>query len=165
MFLKGLEVIIRSLHHWCSCLWIIKAGDPNGWNTVRLTHCPHRYRLIRPGLCYPCAGHNERERNCHQESCQIQVTVITTLVVSRLLLGHSSCRTSQINSKVSFYVRVFPRCGWTMRFMVTGDFLDLEGAVSGFQWQCLNLDLVLLVFWMASCHQFRLFPLSLRVSN
>lgn len=124
MFLNGLEVIIRSLHHWSTYLWIIKAGDPGGWNTVRITHCTQSPRLIRPGLCHPCVGHNERE--CHQESCQIQVAVITTLLVSPFLLGHSSCRTNQINSKASFHVRVFPRCGWMRRFMVVWDFLDLE---------------------------------------
>lgn len=30
--------------------------------TLRITHCPHSYGLIRPGLCYPCVGHNERKR-------------------------------------------------------------------------------------------------------
>lgn len=145
MFLSGLEVIIRSLHHWSTYLWIIKAGDPSGWNTVRVTDSAHR-ATAQQGWALSPVCRAQWERKWLQETCQIQVTLITPLVGSRLLLGHSSSRTNQINSKVSFYVRMFSRCGWTMRFMVVWDFLDLEGALSGFQWQCLNLDLVCYCF-------------------
>lgn len=69
------------------------------------------------------------------------------------LLEHSCCLdlAEQVESKcrkASFCLRVCSGCGWTKRFLLAWDFLGIEWPVSGFHCRCLNLDLVLLVFWI-----------------
>lgn len=150
MFLSGLEVIIRSLHHWSTYLWIIKAGDPSGWNTVRVTDSAHR-ATAQQGWALSPVCRAQWERKWLQETCQIQVTLITPLVGSRLLLGHSSSRTNQINSSLLLCENVFQM--WVndevyggVRFLRSGRGLVWVSVAMSEPWSSL------LLFWMAYCH-------------